>query len=217
MTRSKSLITLSVALFALMGCTQGETPVAAKEPIPPAESQNLESAVFAGGCFWCMEPPFDRLEGVFSTTSGYAGGESEDPAYEEVSAGRTGHAEVVRVLYDPAKITYEELLEVFWHNVDPTVEDRQFCDRGSQYRTAIFYESEEQEEAARASKEELERTKPFPGPVVTEIEPLRAFYPAEEYHQDYYSKNPGHYKFYRSGCRRDARLRELWGEAAGGK
>ena len=169
-------------------------------------------ATFAGGCFWCMEPPFDAVEGVVSTTSGYAGGHLENPTYEEVSAGGTGHAEAVQVEYDPSVVSYQELLEVFWRNIDPTVRDRQFCDRGSQYRSAIFYHDEEQRAAAERSRAELDRTKPFRGPIVTEIVPLDAFYPAEEYHQDYARKHPLKYKYYRYGCGRDRRLEELWGK-----
>lgn len=172
--------------------------------------KTLAKATFAGGCFWCMEPPFDALPGVVSTTSGYTGGSQPNPTYEEVSAGTTGHAEAVQVLYDPAKISYQELLKVFWRNIDPTVKDRQFCDTGHQYRSAIFYHNEEQRSLAEASKAELEKNKPFPEPVETEIAAAGEFYPAEEYHQDYYRKNPLRYKFYRYNCGRDRRLQELW-------
>jgi peptide-methionine (S)-S-oxide reductase len=172
-------------------------------------------ATFAGGCFWCMEPPFDKLEGVISTTSGYTGGHAANPTYEEVSAGGTGHAEAVQIVYDPTKITYEELLEVFWHNIDPTAKNRQFCDRGSQYRSAIFVHDERQRDAAERSRSELARSKPFAGDIVTEIAPADTFYAAEEYHQDYSEKNPLRYKYYRFRCGRDARLQELWGDAPG--
>jgi len=175
----------------------------------------LEKATFAGGCFWCMEHPFDQLPGVVSVTSGYTGGHKKNPTYEEVSAGGTGHAESVQIVYDPAKVSYEKLLTVFWHNVDPTVKDQQFCDHGHQYRTAIFYHNEAQHQAALKSKEELEKNKPFKGPTVTEITQATEFYPAEEYHQHYYKKNPIRYKFYRSRCGRDNRLEELWGDLAG--
>ncbi len=168
-------------------------------------------ATFAGGCFWCMEPPYDKLPGVISTTSGYMGGKTKNPTYEQVSTGRTGHAEVVEVLYDPKVIGYEKLLEVFWRNVDPTQRDGQFCDHGSQYRTAIFYHDEAQRKLAEASRAALVKTKPFKGDIVTQIAKSEEFYPAEEYHQDYYKKNPARYKFYRAGCGRDARLKELWG------
>lgn len=170
-------------------------------------------ATFAGGCFWCMEPPYDKLGGVFSTTSGYIGGQKKNPTYEEVSAGGTGHAEAVEIVYDPKKVSYEKLLEVFWHNVDPLVKDRQFCDRGNQYRTAIFYHDETQKRLAEASKKVKE--KELGKPIVTEIVPAGQFYPAEEYHQDYYVKNPLRYKFYRANCGRDARLEQLWGDKAG--
>ena len=173
----------------------------------------LQKATFAGGCFWCMEPPYDKLPGVVSTTSGYMGGTKVNPTYEEVSSGGTGHAEVVQVLYDPKKVSYEKLLETFWKNVDPTVRDRQFCDIGSQYRTAIFVHTEEQKRLAERSKAELAKTKPFRQEIVTPIVPAGEFYPAEAYHQDFYKKNPVRYKFYRDGCGRDARLKELWGSA----
>jgi peptide-methionine (S)-S-oxide reductase len=175
----------------------------------------LEKATFAGGCFWCMEHPFDELPGVISVTSGYTGGHKKNPTYEEVSAGWTGHAESVRVVYDPAKVSYEKLLTVYWHNIDPTSIDRQFCDSGNQYRTAIFYHNEEQHKLALQSKALLEKNKTFKEPVVTEIVQATEFYPAEEYHQHYYKKNPIRYKFYRTTCGRDRRLRELWGNAAG--
>jgi peptide-methionine (S)-S-oxide reductase len=168
-------------------------------------------ATFAGGCFWCMEPPYDALPGVISTTSGYMGGAKKNPGYEEVSSGTTGHAEVVQVAYDPTKVSYEKLLEVFWKNVDPTVRDRQFCDIGSQYRTAIFYHTEEQKRLAEASKGALAKTKPFRDDIVTPVVPAGEFWPAEDYHQDFYVKNPVRYKFYRTGCGRDARLKQLWG------
>ena len=172
-------------------------------------------ATFAGGCFWCMEPPFEALRGVIAVTSGYTGGFTVNPTYEEVSAGGTGHAESVQVLYDPALISYQQLLDVYWHNIDPTALNRQFCDNGTQYRSAIFYHTSEQARLARASKARLEREKPFPGPVLTEITAASAFYPAEAYHQDYYKKNPFRYKYYRSSCGRDKRLHELWGDKAG--
>jgi peptide-methionine (S)-S-oxide reductase len=180
-----------------------------------AGSGRLEKATFAGGCFWCMEAPFDKLDGVVSVTSGYTGGQKKNPTYEEVSAGGTGHAESVEVVYDPAKIGYQKLLDVFWHNIDPTVRDRQFCDAGHQYRSAIFYHDAEQKRLAEESKRALERVKPFREPIVTEIVAAGTFYPAEEYHQHYYKKNPIRYAYYRKGCGRDKRLKELWGSAAG--
>jgi peptide-methionine (S)-S-oxide reductase len=176
---------------------------------------NSGKATFAGGCFWCMEHPFDQIPGVVSVTSGYTGGSKKNPTYEEVSAGGTGHAESVQVVYDPARVSYEKLLDVFWHNIDPTVKDRQFCDVGNQYRSAIFYHNEEQHRLALHSKAQLEKNKPFEGAVVTEIVQASAFYPAEDYHQQYYKKNPIRYKFYRYRCGRDQRLKELWGDAAG--
>jgi peptide-methionine (S)-S-oxide reductase len=176
-------------------------------------SGNYEVATFAGGCFWCMQPPFDKIEGVVSTTAGYTGGNQKDPTDKQVSAGATGHAESVQVLYDPKIVSYARLLEVFWHNIDPTVENRQFCDVGSQYRTAIFYHNEEQKRLAEESKAALERSKPFKGPIVTMIVPATVFYPAEEYHQEFYKKNPVRYEYYRFTCGRDFRLKELWGES----
>ena len=171
------------------------------------------TAIFAGGCFWCMEPPFDKLDGVISTVSGYTGGQLKNPTYEQVSAGATGHAEAVRIEYDPGKVSYERLLQVFWRNIDPTTPNRQFCDHGNQYRSAIFYLDEKQKQAAEASLQAIEREKKFPGGVVTQIVPAGVFYPAEDYHQDYYIKNPIRYKYYRFNCGRDKRLKELWGGA----
>jgi peptide-methionine (S)-S-oxide reductase len=172
----------------------------------------LAKATFAGGCFWCMVPPFEKLHGVVSVTSGYAGGEKKNPTYEEVSSGVTGHAESVQVIYDPAKITYSKLLEVYWHNVDPFVKDRQFCDTGNQYRTVIFYHDATQKKLALETKAQIEKM--GKGEVFTQIVPYTIFYPAEEYHQDYYKKNPVEYNLYRTGCRRDARLQELWGTSS---
>jgi len=169
-------------------------------------------ATFAGGCFWCMEKPFDQLDGVTSTTSGYAGGDEKSPTYESVSSGRTGHTEVVQVIYDPNKVTFSQLVDVFWHNVDPFAINRQFCDAGSQYRSAIFYSNAAEQEIAEASKAALE--KQFGKPIATQVAPLNAsFTAAEEYHQDYYLKNPLRYSYYRGGCGRDARLQAIWGEA----
>jgi peptide-methionine (S)-S-oxide reductase len=186
------------------------------EKTPPAsDSKLLEKATFAGGCFWCMEPPFDELRGVSSTTSGYIGGHKPNPTYEEVSAGKTGHTEAVQVVYDPAQVSFAELLEVFWRNIDPTTPNRQFCDVGSQYRTGIFYYNDEQKRLAEASKQALEQSARLPQPIVTEIVPATEFYPAEEYHQDYYKKNPLRYKFYRYNCGRDQVLEKLWGKGKG--
>ena len=170
----------------------------------------LAKATFAGGCFWCMEPPFDELEGVVSTTSGYTGGRVANPSYEQVSYGGTGHLEAVEVLYDPAKISYERLLEVFWRNVDPTDGKGQFCDRGEQYTTAIFFHDEEQRRIAEESKRKLADSGRLKKPIATGIRPATPFYAAEDYHQDYYKKNPFRYKFYRSRCGRDRVLEKLW-------
>ena len=179
-----------------------------------ADSAPRATATFAGGCFWCMQPPFEHLPGVVSTTVGYTGGTTRTPTYEEVSAGGTGHAESVEVVYDPTRVSYEQLLDVFWHNGDPVTRDAQFCDHGRQYRTAIFYHDETQHRLAEASKQALEASKKLPGPIVTEIVPATQFWPAEEYHQRYHEKNPIRYKFYRWNCGRDQRLHELGGDAA---
>jgi len=180
----------------------------------PAENR-VKTAIFAGGCFWCMEPPFDKIEGVLSTTSGYTGGIENNPTYEEVSSGGTGHAESIRVTYDPAKVDYARLLQVFWHNIDPVAVDRQFCDSGTQYRSAIFYFDEQQRQLAEASKANLEASDLFKRKIATQIVQAGEFWPAEEYHQDYYKKNPIRYKFYRFACGRDKRLEEIWGDLAG--
>jgi len=189
----------------------------AKDAAEGKGSPALETATFAGGCFWCMEPAFDSLEGVKSVTPGYTGGTKQNPTYEEVSSGTTGHAESVRIVYDPAKISYSRLLDVFWHNIDPLAKDRQFCDTGAQYRSAIFYHNEEQKKLALESKAALEKSERFKGKTIyTEIVPASTFYPAEEYHQKYYKKNPVRYNFYRFSCGRDERLKEVWGKEAGG-
>lgn len=181
---------------------------------PPAGTAHLAKATFAGGCFWCMEPPYEKLDGVVSVTSGYTGGQTKNPSYEEVSAGETGHAEAVEIVYDPAKIDYAKLLDIFWHNIDPLTRNAQFCDHGSQYRTGIFYHDETQRRLAEDSKKKLTESGRFSQPIVTEIIVAAEFYPAEEYHQDYYEKNPVRYKFYRWNCGRDQRLTELWGKDA---
>jgi peptide-methionine (S)-S-oxide reductase len=199
----------SILTFLAMALA-ATSPSAQQPGVPPG----MAVATFAGGCFWCMEPPFDKLPGVAATISGYTGGTKVNPTYQEVSSGSTGHAEAVQVIYDPKKISYEKLLETYWVNVDPTVKDRQFCDAGTQYRTAIFYNDEAQLKAAQASKAALEKSKPFKEAIVTPIVMAGAFYPAEDYHQDYYKKNPVRYQIYRSGCGRDARLRQLWGDRA---
>jgi peptide-methionine (S)-S-oxide reductase len=216
------LYTILISLFGMI-CVISATTVKAKEgdggttskennmmgKITSPDQQKMAKATFAGGCFWCMQPPFEKLEGVISTTVGYTGGFKKNPTYEEVSAGGTGHAESIQVVYDPAKIRYDKLLDVFWKNIDPTVKDRQFCDHGHQYRTAIFYDTDEQKQLAEVSK--IKITERF-GTVYTEIVPATTFYPAEEYHQDYHKKNPIRYKYYRTTCGRDRRLKELWGK-----
>lgn len=201
------LVAAMPALFFFTGSSHGGDSTMATLP---TDTEGLEFATFAGGCFWCMEPPFDKIDGVTATISGYIGGDQKDPTYGEVSAGRTGHTEAVQVYYDPEKVTYEQLLEVFWRNIDPTVENRQFCDRGSQYRTGIFYNNEDQRRLAEASKQKIIDSGRFKK-VVTEITAADIYYPAEEYHQDFYKKNPAHYNRYRKGCGRDQRLEELWG------
>ena len=204
------LITAAGAIFAWKAAAQAPAPKAAK-----AET-GLVKATFAGGCFWCMEAPFDGIRGVVSTTSGYTGGRTRNPTYEMVSSGGTGHAESVQVLYDPKKVTYAQLLDVFWRNIDPLAKNAQFCDHGTQYRSSIFFHDEEQQRMAEQSKKALEESKRFPKPIVTEIVALSEFYPAEEYHQDFYKRNPERYMSYRQGCGRDRRLKELWGAEAGG-
>ena len=200
--------TIAIAMKRLLLSLATLIATSAFGQTPPA---NLATATFAAGCFWCTEEAFDKVPGVVSTTSGYMGGTKKNPTYQEVSAGRTGHAEVVQVVYDPAKVSYERLLEQFWLNHDPTVKDRQFCDVGSQYRPSIFYYTEEQKRLAEASKAKWDKEKPFKQPIVTPIVPAGEFWPSEDYHQDYYKKNPVRYKFYTSGCGRYARLDELWG------
>lgn len=182
-----------------------ETPGGA----PPAAQ--LAIATFAGGCFWCMEPPYDKIAGVSDTISGYTGGRGRNPTYEQVSSGGTGHYEALQVRYDPKKVTYEKLLDVFWMNIDPYDGAGQFCDRGSQYRSAIFYHDEEQRRLAEASKSALESSGKLKGRIATMILPATTFYRAEEYHQNYYQENPVRYKLYRYGCGRDRRLKEIWG------
>jgi peptide-methionine (S)-S-oxide reductase len=198
---------MCAVLFAVASpAAAGDTPETAT-----TGKDGLATAIFAGGCFWCMEPPFDYLAGVALTTSGYTGGTLADPSYKQVSAGGTGHFEAVRVLYDPKIIDYQALLDVFWRNVDPLDGGGQFCDRGDSYRTAIFYVDERQKELAEASKAALEESGRFDTAIATEILPATTFYPAEDYHQDYYKKNSIRYKYYRYACGRDARLEELWG------
>ncbi len=178
-----------------------------------ARKPELAQATFAGGCFWCMEPPYDELDGVHSTISGYMGGHTENPTYEQVSTGTTGHYEVLSVTYDPDVVDYATLLNVFWKNIDPTDARGQFCDKGPQYRAAIFFHNEEQRRIATASLQQLQQTKPFSADIVTEILEVQQFHAAEDYHQDYYMKNPLRYKYYRYACGRDKRLEKVWGKS----
>ena len=203
MSRYKLLVLLGLSVWLVMSMSG---PTLSQSP-----EGNFAKATFAGGCFWCMEHPFDELDGVVSTTSGYTGGHTVDPTYPEVSTGGTGHTEAVQIEYDPTKVTYEELLNVYWRNVDPTTPDAQFCDHGNQYRPEIFYHTEEQKQLAEASRTHIEKTKTFPEPIVIEITQGTTFYPAEDFHQNYYQTNPLRYKFYRLACGRDLRLAALWG------
>jgi len=208
----KSRILLSLLLGAILLAAMS---TAAKDVNPAAGDRQLGKATFAGGCFWCMEEVFEGLDGVVSATSGYTGGHKRNPTYEEVSAGETGHAESVEVIYDPAKVTYGNLLEFYWRNIDPTDPRGQFCDKGTQYRSAIFYHDETQKRLAEESKNAVEKSKPFRGPILTEIVPASQFYPAEEYHQNFSQKNPLRYKLYKYNCGRAQRLQELWGTSKG--
>lgn len=180
---------------------------------PVVESGEPAKAYFAGGCFWCMEEAFEKVDGVIAAVSGYMGGTVQNPSYEEVSSGRTGHAESIEVLYDPSKVTYNQLLEAFWRNVDPITPNAQFCDHGTQYRAAIFYQNDQEKRFAEESKQAIEQSKRFTQPIVTQIVMASQFYTAEEYHQDFYKKNPIRYKFYKYNCGRAQRLDELWGKS----
>lgn len=192
---------ITMALFGNKGIEDARTP-----------SAGLGKATFAGGCFWCMQPPYDKLNGVISTKAGYTGGQKKNPTYEEVSSGTTGHAEAVEILYDPEQTRYEELLDIFWQSIDPTTLNRQFADNGTQYRTVIFYHNEEQKRLALASKDTLEKSGKFSRPIVTEIVPASEFYLAEDYHQKYYEKSPVRYNLYKIGSGRDAFIKKLWGD-----
>jgi peptide-methionine (S)-S-oxide reductase len=202
---------LTTLLSACGPTSAGSAQAPASAPSTGA-AQDAGVAVFAGGCFWCTEADFDKLPGVLSTTSGYTGGSVENPSYEQVSAGSTGHIEAVQVRFDPSKTSYAKLLEAFWPTIDPLTPNAQFCDHGSQYRSAIFYATPEEKALAEASKAALQASGRFQQPVVTELLPVTTFYPAEEYHQDYYQKNPLRYAYYRKGCGRDKRLEQLWGK-----
>ena len=197
--------------LAIVAAAAFSTPVLAQTPAAASPGATAK-ATFAGGCFWCVEADFDKVPGVLKTTSGYIGGRVANPTYQQVSANRTGHAEAVEIVFDPARVSYEQLLDKFWHSIDPTTKDRQFCDSGSPYRTAIFTHDAAQLAAAQKSLAALEKTKPFKAPIVTQIQPAAPFYVAEDYHQDYYLKNPVRYNYYRFSCGRDARLQELWGK-----
>jgi len=205
MRRQAAPLVLTVAIV-LIGAWNLQSPRHA------AADSTVGKAYFAGGCFWCMEEAFEKVEGVLSATSGYMGGKVANPSYEEVSAGRTGHAESVEVVYDPAKVSYQKLLDAFWRNVDPITPNAQFCDHGSQYRSAVFFQTDEEKRASDTSKQAIERSKRFTEPIVTQIVMASQFYPAEEYHQDFYKKNPIRYKLYKYNCGRAQRLEELWGK-----
>ncbi len=209
------ILMVSILVVALATVTFGlvDSPDPQPQPQPTNSGQGgrqVSTAVFAGGCFWCVEEAFDGVEGVISTTSGYTGGHLPNPTYDQVARGGTGHYEAVRVTYDPETVSYRRLLETFWHNIDPTDAGGQFCDRGESYRAAIFHAGEAQKRLAEESRAELEQSRPFAGEIVTEILPASEFYPAEEYHQDYYTKNPLRYKYYKWSCGRSQRLEELW-------
>jgi peptide-methionine (S)-S-oxide reductase len=203
MHRAWRIVAMSLALGLSLPAAMAQSPAA-----PSAK------AIFAGGCFWCVEADFDKVPGVLSTTSGYIGGKVANPSYEQVAGKSTGHAEAVEIVFDPAKVSYEQLLEHFWRTIDPTTKDRQFCDAGTPYRTAIFAVDATQLKAAQSSLAALEKSKPFGEPIVTQIVLAGPFYAAEDYHQDYYKKNPVRYQYYRTSCGRDARLKQLWGKAA---
>ncbi|MEN0061570.1 MAG: peptide-methionine (S)-S-oxide reductase MsrA [Myxococcota bacterium] len=204
---------IRMLLTAVMAVGCSTTTAEAKTSEAPPVEEGQAAAIFAGGCFWCMEKPFDVVDGVISTTSGYTGGPEKGPTYQEVSYHRTGHYEAIRVVYDPKKVSYDRLLEIFWHNVDPTDARGQFCDKGDQYRTGIFTSEPSEIRKAKASKKKAE--KDLGKTIVTEVLPEQPFWVAEAYHQDFYKTNPLHYTRYRTGCGRDARLRQLWGEKAG--
>jgi peptide-methionine (S)-S-oxide reductase len=205
MRRQAALAVLTVTVLLIGGWNIHSTSQAAADTTPA-------KAYFAGGCFWCMEEAFEKVEGVLSATSGYMGGRVANPTYEEVSAGRTGHAESVEVVYDPSRVSYQKLLDTFWRNVDPITPNAQFCDHGSQYRSAIFFQTDDEKRASDASKQAIEQSKRLTEPIVTQIVPATQFYSAEEYHQDFYKKNPIRYKFYKYNCGRAQRLEDLWGK-----
>lgn len=202
-------------LAALGAATVTATTTVPVTPLSaPSASPRVDTATFAGGCFWSMERPFDNTTGVISTTVGYTGGTLSNPRYSDVGSRSTGHAESVEVHYDPAKVTYDRLLYIYWHNIDPVTRDAQFCDHGNEYRTVIFYRNDSQKRAAEASKALLQKSGLFKSPIVTQIVPVSTFWRAEEYHQHYADRNPVQYNLYRAGCGRDARLKQLWGSSA---
>jgi peptide-methionine (S)-S-oxide reductase len=214
--RLTGLAAISLSGILLLGSRLPETSPGQNVELAllPAPTAAQRLATFAGGCFWSMQKAFDGVPGVLSVTAGYAGGSKSDPTYQEVVTGRTGHAESVQVIYDPARISYESLLDIYWHHIDPLTLNAAFCDHGPQYRSIIFYRDGEQQRLAEVSKRALDQSHRFPTPVVTAIQPATAFYPAEEYHQQYYKKNPASYSAYNVGCGRDRRIRELWGDVA---
>lgn len=211
-SRATLLLASALLLGSVTACARTAPEAPAAAPTQAAVGDTA-TAIFAGGCFWCMEPPYDKLPGVISTTSGYTAGNTVNPSYEQVSSGGTGHTEAVQVVYDPSKVSYAKLLEVFWRNIDPVAVNRQFCDVGNMYRSGIYPTDDEQQRLAQASRKALQDSGRFPGGIATEVEPASAFYPAEDYHQDYYLKNPVRYKFYRFNCGRDQRLGDVWGKA----
>ncbi|MGB4073266.1 peptide-methionine (S)-S-oxide reductase MsrA [Pseudomonas sp.] len=213
--RKRALVSTSLIIAALLAAcepTAAQAPQETKPASAAADVANAGVAVFAGGCFWCTESDFDKMPGVIATTSGYIGGHVDNPSYEQVSAGSSGHIEAVQVRFDPSKTSYAQLLEAFWPTIDPVTANAQFCDRGPQYRSAIFYSNAEEQRLAEASKAALQDSGRLPSPVVTEILPATTFFPAEDYHQDYSQRNPLRYNYYRNGCGRDDRLEQLWGK-----
>ncbi len=202
------------ALVVGVGAAVSQTSTPVAPPTPSVMAEGTAKATFAGGCFWCVESDFDAVPGVLSTTSGYTGGRTANPGYKQVSSGSTGHAEAVEIVFDPRKVSYAQLVEHFWRTIDPTTVDRQFCDVGTPYRSAIFVHDAEQMAVVKASLAALEKNKPFKEPIVTQVQMAAPFYVAEDYHQDYYKKNPIRYNYYRSGCGRDDRLKQLWGDQA---
>jgi methionine-S-sulfoxide reductase len=210
----KPTLLLALAVLTLAACTPQSQPDTTRAPAddPTSHPEGLAKAVFAGGCFWCMQPPFDKAEGVVKTIVGYCGGSEKDPTYSEVSSGNTTHREAIEVIYDPAKISYDRLLTIFWRQIDPTQADGQFADRGPHYQSAIYYTDETQKAAAEASRKALAESGKFSRPIATDILPATTFWPAEEYHQQYYLKNPDRYKAYQRGSGRAAFIERVWGD-----